>query len=94
MEPTTSKKITKRQPKSKQPVLEETQIEPVFCANHQGKKVKFICSVKNCLQELCSFCILDHKNHIESISPISQKVQQINELILSSDPERLIQILN
>lgn len=68
MEPTTSKKKIQK--------FKETSVSEK-CIIHNNKKIKFICCLKNCLKELCSFCILDHKTHIDHISRMDIKINQI-----------------
>ena len=65
MELSTTKKISKRTSKLASKTIEDN--EALICNNHKGKKIKFICTLKTCLKELCSICILDHKNHIDYI---------------------------
>lgn len=56
----------------------------VCCKVHPGQRVEFLCKNKACLLELCSFCILIHKEHIEEISPlrdiINENIQNFEEM--------------
>lgn len=91
------KKICKKDPASRpaHPIVycDESQVTKptlsaeapdVCCKLHPGQRIEFLCKNKACLLELCSFCILVHKEHIEEISPlrdiINENIQNFEEL--------------
>ncbi len=48
-----------------------------YCSKHKDLKIEFICVNPKCLKELCSYCILEHKEHIKYIKAIQNVVQDI-----------------
>jgi hypothetical protein len=46
-----------------------------YCHLHAKQKIDFLCKDKGCLRELCSFCILDHREHINEIFPLRELIQ-------------------
>ena len=48
----------------------------ISCKTHLGQKIEFLCKNKNCLLELCSFCILEHKEHILEIFSLKDLVKE------------------
>lgn len=52
-----------------------------YCEKHTFKKVEFICSFSGCLRELCSMCILDHKEHINAIKHINTHIEEQFETV-------------
>ena len=54
---------------------------PMSCKQHIGQRIDFLCKNRCCLMELCAFCILSHKEHINDISPIKDLVnEQLDQL--------------
>jgi hypothetical protein len=60
-----------------------------FCEKHQFKKIEFICSLANCLREMCSLCILDHKEHINSIKHIHTHIKEQYQAIKNMDLKKI-----
>ena len=50
--------------------------EVAYCLSHPDSKVDFMCVNWNCLQELCAFCVLEHKEHINEIKPIKNIISE------------------
>lgn len=54
------------------------------CKSHFGQRIEFLCKNRACLRELCSFCILSHKEHIEEISPlrdiVTESIQRFEDM--------------
>ena len=46
-----------------------------ICEIHPNQKIDFLCTKTDCLKSLCSFCILDHKDHIEDIFPLKTIIE-------------------
>ena len=65
-----------------------------FCEKHQFKKIEFICSLESCLREMCSMCILDHKEHIDSIKHIHTHIQEQYESIKNLDLKKIKDDIN
>lgn len=57
----------------------------VTCARHSDLGVKFICTLPNCLKELCDLCILEHKEHISSIKSIYTIIDKSCEELEAKD---------
>lgn len=94
------KRIAKREAEARQNksfgMLEETQqtkpsqtstqpeVTESCCKSHTGQRIEFLCKNRACLRELCSFCILSHKEHIEEISPlrdiVTESIQRFEEM--------------
>lgn len=55
------------------------------CTKHT-EPVKFICTAKNCGQELCSFCILEHQIHIHWIQTIDHVLEEARRFYRRTDP--------
>lgn len=47
-----------------------------MCQTH-GKVIEFICLNKSCVKELCSYCVLEHKVHLNTIKLISVITESI-----------------
>lgn len=60
----------------KRPSMADLPKSIYFCEKHKFKKVEFICSFSGCLRELCSMCILEHKEHINSIKHINSHIEE------------------
>jgi hypothetical protein len=60
-----------------------------FCEIHQYKKVEFICSDTKCLREMCSMCILDHREHIDSIKHMHTHITEQYEKIKNMDLKKI-----
>lgn len=52
-----------------------------FCQVHSYKKIEFICSSEDCLKELCSMCILEHKEHIDMIKHVHTHIKEQYEIV-------------
>lgn len=48
----------------------------MLCYRHSDRKIQFICLNRSCLQELCSFCILEHKDHVDEIKPLEDVIKE------------------
>lgn len=48
----------------------------INCKTHFGQKIEFLCKNKSCLLELCSFCILEHKEHIHEIFSLKEIINE------------------
>ena len=55
---------------------QHAQPEAARCDQHVGQKVEFMCKSRGCLEPLCAFCILEHKEHIQEIAPLREIVQE------------------
>ena len=81
------KKITKRKnqikilnqiPKSQEEkILKIPLISGPKCRKH-FLPIDFICTVNNCAKELCSHCILEHKEHIGDIMTVKSIIKKIS----------------
>lgn len=71
---------TELDPPSKSNVLE---IEKVYCHKHRDSLVEFMCIDPDYTKELCSNCLLEHKDRIKSIYSIKQLVDNFREKIAS-----------
>lgn len=49
---------------------------PMECYRHSNRRVQFICLSRACWKELCSFCILEHKEHVNDIRPLEDVVRE------------------
>lgn len=58
---------------STQPSPLQQESETPRCKLHQ-QEVQFLCLNKGCLRELCGYCILHHKEHIEEIRDLKEVV--------------------
>jgi hypothetical protein len=54
----------------------EAAEEELLCETHMDQRVEFLCKNRSCLRELCSFCILEHKDHINEIFPIRDLIKE------------------
>lgn len=48
------------------------------CRRHSERPFDFICVNRACIQELCSLCILEHRDHIDDVKPISQALAELS----------------
>lgn len=73
-------------PPSKRKAIRKTALIPhkalssslgmLLCPMNHLKQIEFMCMKKKCLKELCSLCMLEHKQHIDSIFPIGELVEE------------------
>lgn len=69
--PTKKKTIKKLTKKGEKNQVCSVSITSLLCSTHTNKYIEFICLKNKCFKELCSLCILDHKDHIDEIQLIS-----------------------
>lgn len=48
----------------------------LICTKHENRPLEFLCTNSECLNELCSLCLLTHKAHIEEVFPLGELVQR------------------
>ena len=75
--PVVNSKLTRSKKKKMQtsaPQHELSLSEESLCKQH-GSKIEFICQDPNCLRELCGYCILSHKEHINIITSVKDIVK-------------------
>lgn len=75
----------------------------LLCAEH-GFVIEFLCVFRSCLKEMCSHCIISHKDHISEVEPIRRvmsreldcvgetSAQSVKELIVHSQTASLAQV--
>ena len=56
--------------------MEASSAALAYCESHLGQKLEFMCRARGCLEPLCAFCILEHKEHIQEIAPLKEIVQE------------------
>jgi N-acetylneuraminic acid mutarotase len=56
--------------------ISEYHAQIYYCQIHAKEKIEFLCRDKCCLRELCSFCILEHKEHINEIFSIKDLIDE------------------
>jgi hypothetical protein len=54
----------------------ESPEDALPCEQHPDQRIEFLCRNRSCLRELCSFCILEHKDHINEIFPIRDLIKE------------------
>ena len=65
-----------------------------FCKEHSYKKIEFICSSQGCLRELCSMCILSHKEHIDKIKHLHTHIKEQYDIIKEINLKKIKQKIN
>lgn len=46
------------------------------CLRHSNRPFQFICLSRTCLKELCSMCILEHRDHVEEVKPLEEVMEE------------------
>lgn len=59
----------------------------LLCHDH-SQIVEFICTNRSCFRELCGFCILTHKEHIDDIKKVEEVLRSNVELLEESNLDR------
>ena len=65
-----------------------------FCNKHSFKKIEFICSSEDCLKELCSMCILEHKEHIDMIKHVHTHIKEQYDIVKNMDLKKIKKKIN
>ena len=72
------KKILNNLPKIfNEKILKLSLMDFPKCKKH-SLPIDFICTVNNCVKELCSHCILEHKEHIKDIMTVESIIKKIS----------------
>lgn len=74
--PRKNKKEVKQNKRAKKNNKAESEIEQSYCEIHKGNRIDFICTYPRFIQEMCSYCILEHKKFIHDIHPINMVVDK------------------
>lgn len=69
-------KNTRKGKRGQKATPDKQQIDVFNCEKHPGNRIEFICTYPRNIKEMCSYCILDHKNFINDIHLISHVVEQ------------------
>ena len=82
-------KVSRKELKEK--IDEEHSIETdfVYCEMHPDSKIEFMCINPRFVQELCSYCILDNKEHINDIFSIKEVVELYRSKMENESVEHL-----
>lgn len=95
------RKIYKEENSTHQKVFRDS--EPLLCPDH-SILIEFICTFRTCLKEMCSHCIISHKEHIHEVQPIlkvmskelsslkDNKNQNVKDLIAYSQESSLFEL--
>ena len=73
-------------------MADEEQI--YFCPTHQHMKIEFLCEKEDCLRELCSKCILEHKSHINHVKHLNDLIKEQFERVEGLDLSTLENEIN
>ena len=68
-------KVSRKELKEKIDKEYSIEAEFVYCEKHPDSKIEFMCINPRFVQELCSYCILDNKDHINDIFSIKEVVE-------------------
>lgn len=78
----------------KRPWMKDFAEKIHFCGIHSYKKIEFICSFGGCLRELCSMCILEHKEHIHAIKHVNTHISEQFEKVRALDLKKTKEEIN
>lgn len=88
--------LTKSKKSCKKLFGKKKQKKTLLCETHD-QPIQFICANAFCFQELCGYCILTHRDHIQHIQGISKILEEYskeNSKDLFNNPQKLSNEIN
>ena len=82
-------KVSRKELRERNDDEHSIETESVHCEKHPDSKIEFMCINPRFVQELCSYCILDNKEHINDIFTIKEVIELYKRKMENESVEHL-----